>query len=144
MRTNRLIMLLVCCFAWLQAVQASETGASVQSGQMTLMGSLETPEGVEKPPVVLIIAGSGPTDRDGNSRMIPGKNNSLRMVAEALSAGIASLRYDKRGVGAACNCRQAGICSLMIMSVMQRPGSTGCNKAESFRASLCSVTAKVH
>ena len=108
MRTNRLIMLLVCCFAWLQAVQASETGASVQSGQMTLMGSLETPEGVEKPPVVLIIAGSGPTDRDGNSRMIPGKNNSLRMVAEALSAaGIASLRYDKRGVGASLQLQAA-------------------------------------
>jgi uncharacterized protein len=52
-------------------------------------------------PVVLIIAGSGPTDRDGNSSQLPGKNNKYRMLAEALAArGIASLRYDKRGVGA--------------------------------------------
>jgi pimeloyl-ACP methyl ester carboxylesterase len=51
-----------------------------------------------KPPIVLIIAGSGPTDRDGN---IPGmKNNSLRLLAEGLAKnGIASLRYDKRGIG---------------------------------------------
>jgi pimeloyl-ACP methyl ester carboxylesterase len=52
-----------------------------------------------KTPVVLIIAGSGPTDRDGNSPALPGKNNSYRLLAEALAAdGIASLRYDKRGI----------------------------------------------
>jgi pimeloyl-ACP methyl ester carboxylesterase len=54
-----------------------------------------------KTPVLLIVAGSGPTDRDGNSAMLPGPNNSLRLLAEALAAdGIASLRYDKRGIGA--------------------------------------------
>ena len=43
---------------------------------------------------------SGPTDRDGNSRLIPGRNDSLKLLAEGLaSAGIASLRYDKRGLG---------------------------------------------
>jgi pimeloyl-ACP methyl ester carboxylesterase len=51
-------------------------------------------------PAVLLISGSGPTDRDGNSSTLPGKNNSLRMLAEGLAMnGIASLRYDKRGVG---------------------------------------------
>jgi alpha-beta hydrolase superfamily lysophospholipase len=50
---------------------------------------------------VLIVAGSGPTDRDGNSAMLPGRNDSLKMLADALAqAGIASLRYDKRGIGA--------------------------------------------
>jgi uncharacterized protein len=50
--------------------------------------------------VALIISGSGPTDRDGNSRLLPGKNNSLKMLAEGLAGqGIASLRYDKRGIG---------------------------------------------
>jgi pimeloyl-ACP methyl ester carboxylesterase len=50
--------------------------------------------------VVLLIAGSGPTDRDGNTTGLPGQNNSLRLLAEALAArGIASLRYDKRGIG---------------------------------------------
>ncbi|HEV7684746.1 MAG TPA: alpha/beta hydrolase [Pyrinomonadaceae bacterium] len=48
----------------------------------------------------MIIAGSGPTDRDGNSPALPGANNSLKLLAEALAArGIASVRYDKRGVG---------------------------------------------
>ena len=51
-------------------------------------------------PVVLMLSGSGPTDRNGNSPMLPGKNNSLQMLAEGLAGnGIASLRYDKRGVG---------------------------------------------
>ena len=49
--------------------------------------------------VVLIIAGSGPTDRNGNNSMM--KNNSLQQIAHALAtAGIASVRYDKRGIAA--------------------------------------------
>ena len=49
--------------------------------------------------VALIISGSGPTDRDGNSAGMS-KNNSLKYLAEDLSKqGIASLRIDKRGVG---------------------------------------------
>ncbi|MEB2299523.1 alpha/beta hydrolase [Lysinibacillus xylanilyticus] len=53
----------------------------------------------EPSPVALIIAGSGPTDKDGNSAMA-GKNNSLKMIAEGLANdGIATVRYDKRGLG---------------------------------------------
>ena len=49
-------------------------------------------------PVVLIIAGSGPTDRNGNQKGM--ENNSLKLLADSLNkCGIASLRYDKRGVG---------------------------------------------
>ncbi|MDQ2930712.1 MAG: alpha/beta hydrolase, partial [Gemmatimonadota bacterium] len=57
-------------------------------------------------PLVLIIAGSGPTDRDGNSPVpiAPGKTlhtDSYKLLAAALAAhGIASVRYDKRGVAA--------------------------------------------
>src|SRR5688500_8094666 len=52
-------------------------------------------------PVVLIIAGSGPTDRDGNSPLLSGTNNSLKLLAEGLAVhGIASVRYDKRGIAA--------------------------------------------
>ena len=63
-----------------------------------IFGTLTLPTNNNKNfPVALIIAGSGPTDRDGNN--ISMKNNSLKMLAEALSKqGIASLRYDKRGV----------------------------------------------
>lgn len=47
--------------------------------------------------LVIIIPGSGPTDRDGNSMMIDGKNDSLRMLANALEGkGVSSYRYDKR------------------------------------------------
>jgi pimeloyl-ACP methyl ester carboxylesterase len=57
------------------------------------------PAGVQRPPVVVLIAGSGPTDRDGNN---PAglKPNTLRQLAESLAAnGIASYRFDKRGIG---------------------------------------------
>jgi pimeloyl-ACP methyl ester carboxylesterase len=44
-----------------------------------------------------MVAGSGPTDRDWNSPLLPGSNGSARLLAEALArAGIGSLRYDKR------------------------------------------------
>jgi len=53
----------------------------------------------EPSPVVLILAGSGPTDKDGNSALA-GKNDSLKMLAEGLAnEEIASVRYDKRGIG---------------------------------------------
>lgn len=64
-----------------------------------LFGLLELPKSSAPLPVALIIAGSGPTDRNGNSPFIKGANNSLKYLAEGLAAqGIASVRYDKRGV----------------------------------------------
>jgi fermentation-respiration switch protein FrsA (DUF1100 family) len=66
-----------------------------------VFGTLELPAARTPVPVALIIAGSGPTDRNGNSPALPGKNNSLSMLADGLAAnGIASLRYDKRGIAA--------------------------------------------
>ena len=63
-----------------------------------IKGSLLIPSVSEKTAVVLIIAGSGPTDRNGNNPMMT--NNSLKMLAKELQKnGIASVRYDKRGVG---------------------------------------------
>jgi alpha-beta hydrolase superfamily lysophospholipase len=49
-------------------------------------------------PAVLIIAGSGPTDRNGNG---PGlSTDTYKLLAEGFAAhGIRSLRYDKRGIG---------------------------------------------
>ncbi|HEY5885499.1 MAG TPA: alpha/beta fold hydrolase [Pyrinomonadaceae bacterium] len=73
---------------------------SIESPTGTLHGTLTTPKSRSSVPVVLIIAGSGPTDRDGNSPVFKGPNNSLKLLAEGLAAqGIASLRYDKRGIG---------------------------------------------
>ena len=64
-------------------------------------GSLQLPASKDKLPVVLIIAGSGPTDRDGNSAGLKGKNNSLKLLAESMvQARVASVRFDKRGIAA--------------------------------------------
>ena len=67
-----------------------------------IKGSLLIPSVLEKTAVVLIIAGSGPTDRNGNNPMMT--NNSLKMLAKELQKnGIASVRYDKRGIGESKN-----------------------------------------
>ena len=56
------------------------------------------PENSEKIPLAIIISGSGPTDRDGNNPKMT--NNSLKMLVESLyNNGIATVRYDKRGIG---------------------------------------------
>lgn len=62
-------------------------------------GTLSLPANSDACPIVIIISGSGPTDRDGNNPMM--KNNSLKMLAAELNkSGIASLRFDKRGIAA--------------------------------------------
>jgi hypothetical protein len=64
-----------------------------------LAGTLSTPP-MPTDHAALLISGSGPTDRDGNSAVLPGKNDCLKLIAAGLAkAGIASLRFDKRGVG---------------------------------------------
>jgi alpha/beta superfamily hydrolase len=69
-----------------------------------ISGSLLYPVTTKKIPVVLLIAGSGPTDRNGNNTSM--KNNHLKYLAEALcNYQIATLRYDKRGIAASA---QAG------------------------------------
>jgi len=66
----------------------------------TIHGTLVRPFGPGSFPAVVMVAGSGPTDRDSNSPLLPGSNGSARLIAEALArAGIASLRYDKRASG---------------------------------------------
>lgn len=66
----------------------------------TVDGTLVTPPGAGPFPGIVTVAGSGPTDRDWNSPLLPGSNGSARLLAEALArAGFVSLRYDKRVVG---------------------------------------------
>ena len=96
----------------MSAALAAGEPISLSTNGAALAGTLELPSGGGPFPVVLLVAGSGPTDRDGNSALLPGKNDSLRLLAEGLAArGIASVRYDKRGVGAstAPNLREADL-----------------------------------
>ena len=63
-------------------------------------GTLSVPDNASRT-AVLIIAGSGPTDRNGNSSVTGIATNAYKMLADSLAArGYASLRYDKRGIAA--------------------------------------------
>lgn len=69
----------------------------------TIYGTLTLPAsmGGQPLPAALILAGSGPTDRNGNSPAIPGDVGTLRHFAATLAAaGVVSLRYDKLASGA--------------------------------------------
>ncbi|MGB4072826.1 alpha/beta hydrolase [Pseudomonas sp.] len=73
---------------------------SLETSQGTLHGTLLQPQSTAPTAVALLIAGSGPTDRNGNNPD-GGNNDSLKKLAQDLAKyGIASLRYDKRGVAA--------------------------------------------
>jgi alpha-beta hydrolase superfamily lysophospholipase len=64
-----------------------------------LYGTLTLPTDKKRVPVVLLIGGSGPTDRNMNQGQAL-RTNSFLLLAKGLAEnGIASLRYDKRGVG---------------------------------------------
>lgn len=64
----------------------------------TLRGTLTEPSDELSKTVVLLVSGSGPTDRNGNQPMK--RNNSLKMLATELAKeSISSFRYDKRGIG---------------------------------------------
>ena len=80
----------------------SET-ISVQSQSAKLVGTLLLPAGRGPFPVALIIGGSGPVDRDGNNNAGL-HSDAYKLLAEGLAQrGVATLRYDKRGVGASTN-----------------------------------------
>lgn len=80
-----------------------ETALEVWCGDVSLPGILTRPHGGNSyVPLVVLVAGAGPTDRDGNNYNVPGKTNVLKLLATGLAErGIASFRYDKRGSGQA-------------------------------------------
>ena len=78
------------------AVQSPYT---IKSGALELGGTLVMPRGATgRVPVVVIIAGSGPTDRNGNSLMGIRPNSYAQLAWQLAGRGIATLRYDKRGM----------------------------------------------
>ncbi|MCA9694481.1 MAG: alpha/beta fold hydrolase, partial [Myxococcales bacterium] len=92
---------------------AREAAVVIDNGVGELAGTMLIPEGCAPFPVVVIHAGSGPTDRNGNSPLLAGQNDSLKQLAEALQArGIATVRYDKRGVGESVGALQRDVTAL--------------------------------
>ena len=90
---------LLPALTWGNSLQVTHAEAvTIQQDGLELHGTLTLPHGDGPVPVALIIAGSGPTDRDGNNPAMV--NNALKWLAHELAAqGVASLRYDKRGIG---------------------------------------------
>ena len=87
-------------------MHSQQEAITLKTASGNLQGTLLLPE-VEKPPVVLIIAGSGPTDRNGNNPSL--KPNYLKMLAEGLHKNnIASLRFDKRGIAESASAFKGG------------------------------------
>ncbi len=78
-------------------IEAQEENLVLKTATGDIYGTLTLPDDKKNIPIVLIIAGSGPTDRNGNNESM--ENNSLKFLAEELRKnGFASLRYDKRGI----------------------------------------------
>ncbi len=75
-----------------------EENITFTSSGYNLAGTIALPEGEAPFPAAVLISGSGMIDRDENHSKM--KINVMREVATCLAAeGIATLRYDKRGVG---------------------------------------------
>ena len=94
MKTKLFVLFLLIC-----SISIAQDTANYNKKDLSVSpfidGTIVTPEGSEKPPLVIIIAGSGPTDRNGNQQMM--SNNAYKLLAQALyKEGIASFRYDKR------------------------------------------------
>ncbi|WP_308993180.1 alpha/beta fold hydrolase [Mariniflexile litorale] len=101
---NKKINLLILIFFISHTVfsQSKEEPITLTTKTGDIQGSLYIADSTQVTPVVLIIAGSGPTDRNGNNPMMV--NNSLKLLAEGLSKkGIASIRFDKRGIAESKN-----------------------------------------
>ncbi|AWN23893.1 alpha/beta hydrolase [Deinococcus irradiatisoli] len=79
--------------------QASEREVSLNVPGAELHATLSLPDGAARPPVALILAGSGPTDRNGNSVAGVQTDVYTKLSAALNAAGVATLRADKRGVG---------------------------------------------
>ena len=73
---------------------------SWQIGDTVVAATITRPDDPGLHPAIVFVAGSGPTDRDWNTPLLPGANGSARLVAEELArSGFVTIRYDKRFTG---------------------------------------------
>lgn len=89
-----LLIVLSSIFSFGQEQNYVESELKIPTNSVAINGTLLNVSEVKKSPLVIIIPGSGPTDRDGNNAMM--KNNSLKFLAENLSSkNISTYRFDK-------------------------------------------------
>ena len=77
---------------------AGESAFSIPGPDGPLSGTLLLPSGVAAPPAILILPGSGPTDRDGNNPLGIQAATYAKLAQALAKQGVASLRSDKRGL----------------------------------------------
>jgi uncharacterized protein len=98
-RTGLLVAIVMLAIAASPTTFAQQPVTVAAPGGVRLSGTLTIPAGAGPFPVALIIAGSGPIDRDGNGGGV--KTDAYKLLVAGLAAhGIATLRYDKRLIGA--------------------------------------------
>ncbi len=101
-----LICALLSVFCSAQSSSVSTGGESeitLKTATGDIYGTLNLAQVSKPAPVVLIIAGSGPTDRNGNSQLGV-KSDAYKMIsAELAKNGIYSVRFDKRGIAASAD-----------------------------------------
>lgn len=97
---KRFIVIMALCL-FVTPLFAEEQEVAVECEWGTIRGTLMTPDNEANSDLAaLIIAGSGPTDRNCNSA-VGLRTNAFAYLAQELGKfGVASLRYDKRGIGA--------------------------------------------
>jgi pimeloyl-ACP methyl ester carboxylesterase len=92
-------MTLSCAATLALGASVTEREVSIKTESGVLWGTLALAGETPASPAAIIIPGSGPTNRDGNGPSI--HPDTLKLLAENLAGrGIASIRLDKRGVGA--------------------------------------------
>lgn len=91
------IVFLGCCFFAVYSGSAQDQSVLIVATGGVLEGSLRPGDPADSI-LVILVAGSGPTDRNGNQPQ--GGSGALRMLADSLEAyGVSTFRYDKRNIG---------------------------------------------
>ena len=93
-----MLVFISCLFTSQVNAYENEEIVVLETETCNIEGTFTIPESNEKVPLVIIIAGSGPTDRNCNSQGL--QSNAYKYLAKSLyQEGIATLRYDKRFIG---------------------------------------------
>ena len=95
---RKLIMSVVAMVATICTVMAEERDVVIACDWGDISATLNTPV-VGSDVAVLIVAGSGPTDRNGNSGQSLNTYAYKMLSDELVKGGVAVLRYDKRAIG---------------------------------------------
>ena len=99
MKLSTAILITVLYCLTIVGSRAQESPIVLHTKTGDVKGTLSLPSKTKNIPVVLIISGSGPTDRNCNSALGL-KSDAFKHLADDLrKKGIASVRFDKRGVG---------------------------------------------